>query len=136
MERFPIPAPVGAELGLWTQPRYESPNDLRVKVVKTQWLTLVQWGCLCNKCLKLAMGQPNNNLKKQFSFISEWVKLNNQIACIFFRKWLSIKRIRKFIKSIFCLFLPRKQHIHTLVSCSYIYIYIYMTLKKTILFHI
>ena len=40
---------------------------------------------------------------------------------------LSIKRIRKFVKQtlFFCLIFTM-QHIHTLVSCSFIYIYIYI----------
>ena len=40
--------------------------------------------------------------------------------------WLSIKRIRKFIKETCFSLIFTSQHIHTLVSCSYVYIYIYI----------
>ena len=49
--------------------------------------------------------------------------------------WLNIKRIRKFVKQTLCfLFIFTTQHIHTLVSCSYInniYIYIYIYIYVT-----
>ena len=32
---------------------------------KTQWLTSGEWGYLLSNCLKLAVGQPNNSLKKR-----------------------------------------------------------------------
>ena len=34
--RFPIQTPLGARPGLGSQPRYEAPGNLRVKIVKTQ----------------------------------------------------------------------------------------------------
>ena len=32
--RFPVQTPLGAQLGLETQPRYEAPGDLRVELDK------------------------------------------------------------------------------------------------------
>ena len=42
-------------------------RDLRVKYVKTQWLTSGEWGCLLDNGPKLVVGQPNRSfLKNQF----------------------------------------------------------------------
>ena len=56
-----VQTPLGARLGLGTQPRYEPPCDLRAEIVQTQWLTSSEWGCPLYNCSKLAVGQPNSN---------------------------------------------------------------------------
>ena len=40
-----VQTPLGARLGLGTQPLYQPPCDLRVEIVQTQWLTSGEWGC-------------------------------------------------------------------------------------------
>ena len=54
-------SPLGALLGLESQPCYEAPGDLWVENVKPQWLTSSEWGCPLDNGPKLAMGQPNSS---------------------------------------------------------------------------
>ena len=56
--RFPVQTPLGVWLGLGTQPIFEAPGDLQLETVKTQWLTLVKWGCPLDNSPKMAVGHP------------------------------------------------------------------------------
>ena len=70
---FPVQTPLGACLGLRTEPCYDAPGDLQVEIVRKQWLTLGLWDCPFKNGPKLAMGQPNSSLKK-------WTINNEQIS--------------------------------------------------------
>ena len=63
--RFPVQTSLGDRSGLGTQPCYEAPSNLRVIIVKTQWLTPIKWGCPHDNGPKLAVGQPNGSLKNK-----------------------------------------------------------------------
>ena len=52
--------------GLGTQSRHEAPGDLRVEVIKTVWWHLGSDSPL-NNGPKLALGQPNKQLKKSLT---------------------------------------------------------------------
>ena len=52
---------LGAQNG-YDQPRYQVHRNLRVETVKTQWLTLDEWGTPYNNVSKLAVGQPTVGL--------------------------------------------------------------------------
>ena len=56
---------MGAWPGLGAQPHYEAPGDLKVEIVKTQWLTSSYWWCPLGNGLKLAMGHPNSSKKSE-----------------------------------------------------------------------
>ena len=60
--------PQNARPGLGNQPRYEAPDDLKVEIVKTQWLISVSEAIPSNNDLKLAVGQPNRSLTKVYLY--------------------------------------------------------------------
>ena len=51
---------------------YKAPGDPWVKYVKTQWLTLGEWGCPLDNGLELVVGQPNSSWKKNWNFNISW----------------------------------------------------------------
>ena len=55
-ECYKYKPPEGARPGLGNQPRYEAPDDLKVEIVKTQWLLSVSLPIPSNNDLKLAVG--------------------------------------------------------------------------------
>ena len=53
---FLFQTPPATWQGLGTWPRYKAPSDLRVEIVKMQWLALGEWDCPLDNAPKLAVG--------------------------------------------------------------------------------
>ena len=59
--RFPVQTPLGARLGLGTQPRYEAPGDLWVEIVENAVINIRLVRLSLENGPKLAVGQPNSS---------------------------------------------------------------------------
>ena len=74
IRRFPVQTPLGTRLSLGTQPSNEASGGLCIKIVKRQWLTSGEWGISLDNDAKLAVVQPNRNLKKcRLNYDQRWV---------------------------------------------------------------
>ena len=59
--RFPVQTPLGARLGLGTQPCYEAPGDLWVEIVENAVINIGLVRLSLENGPKLAVGQPNSS---------------------------------------------------------------------------
>ena len=62
--QYPVQIPLGAQMGLGTQPHYEAPDDLKVRTWQTQWFASGNWGSFLDNVPKLVVWQPNSRYKK------------------------------------------------------------------------
>ena len=90
---FLVRSPVGAWPGFGTQPCYKVLGDLWVKIVKTQWLTLSEWGNVQNSPWQLTNVEA---FAKAYQFFSICLGKNNAEAIEFLgilKKYVSKNKI-------------------------------------------